>query len=165
MSGRAFWLISCAVTGATLVSPALASAQSQTNLVTVVGCVNRAEHNGSIAGGPGVPPVSPSAAPVLANTNEPTGVFLLSGATAPTRAERGTSGVDAGKETTATPLSYVLDGQPADFEPHLGHQVEVTGSEQRVSEGAQDAKTEVRHLRVTSIKMLSQECPKPASKP
>src|SRR5439155_2570665 len=53
------------------------------NSITTVGCVNRAVQDGSLAGSPGVPPTTPNSAAVLANSNEPTDVFLLNGAEAP----------------------------------------------------------------------------------
>jgi hypothetical protein len=62
------------------------------------------------------------------------------------------------------PVSYVLDGPLRDLEPHLGHQVEVTGTLQTVNEGAKDAKTMVRHIRVASIKMIAMECANPKNK-
>jgi hypothetical protein len=133
------------------------SAQSTGPSVTASGCVNRALNNGSLAGGPGVPPTTPNRAAVLANSNEPTGVILLNGATPPRP-----SGEAATHDAAATvPLSYVLDGSLRDLEPHLGHQVEVTGSLQTVNEGPKDAQTTVRHIRVASIKMIATECAKP----
>jgi hypothetical protein len=144
------------VTGSTI-----ASGQTAASSVTTVGCVNRAVHNGSLAGGPGIPPTTPNSAAVLANSNEPTDVFLLNGAGAPRPtgepAAKGTSG--------APPVSYVLDGSLTEFEKHLGQQVEVTGTVQTVNEGAKEAKTPVRHLKVRSIKMLAAECSKPADRP
>jgi hypothetical protein len=109
--------------------------------------------------------VSPTAAPVLANSNEPTGVFLLSGVAPQSRNERGTAGTDSSiRESAEPPISYVLEGNPADFERHLGQQVEVTGTVRIVNEGVEGAKSEVRHLRAASIKMVAAECPKSAGR-
>jgi hypothetical protein len=136
------------------------AAQSNGTSIKASGCVNRAVNNGSLAGGPGVPPTTPNRAAVLANSNEPTDVILLNGATPP-RA----SGEAATPGAAATmPVSYVLDGPLRDLEPHLGHQVEVTGTLQMVNEGAKDAKTMVRHIRVASIKMIAMECANPKNK-
>lgn len=134
-------------------------AQSNGQSITATGCVNRAVNNGSLAGGPGVPPTTPNRAGVLANSNEPTDVILLNGATPPTAASQAA----AHDAANALPASYVLDGSLRDLEPHLGHQVEVTGTVQAVNEGAKDAKTLVNHIKVASIKMVANECPKPAS--
>jgi hypothetical protein len=104
-----------------------------------------------------VPPTTPNRASVLANSNEPTDVILLNGATPPRPSSEA-----ATRDAAATvPVSYVLDGSLRDLEPHLGHQVEVTGTLQTVNEGAKDAKTMVRHIRVASIKMIATECTKP----
>jgi hypothetical protein len=133
------------------------AAQSDGQSISARGCVNRAVNNGSLAGGPGVPPTTPNRAAVLANSNEPTDVILLNGATPPrVSSEAATKGAAA-----TVPVSYVLDGSLRDLEPHLGHQVEITGTLQTVNEGAKDAKTMVRHIRVASIKMIATECAKP----
>ena len=94
---------------------------------------------------------------MLANSNEPTDVILLNGATPP----RPNSEAATHDAAATVPVSYVLDGSLRDLEPHLGHQVEVTGTLQTVNEGAKDAKTMVRHIRVASIKTIATECPKP----
>jgi len=143
----------------TAVGGARAAAQSNGQTITAIGCVNRAVNNGSLAGAPGVPPTTPTRAGVLPNSNEPTDVIHLNGATPPKAAS------DAATHDGANtlPASYVLDGSLRDLEPHLGHQVEVTGTVQSINEGAKDAKTLVNHIKVASIKMMANECPKPAS--
>jgi hypothetical protein len=143
----------------TAVGGALATAQSNGQSITATGCVNRAVNNGSLAGAPGVPPTTPNRAGVLANSNEPTDVILLNGATPPKTASE--AATHAGANTL--PVSYVLDRSLRDLEPHLGHQVEVTGTVQAVNEGAKDAKTLVNHIKVASIKMIANACPKSAS--
>lgn len=139
-----------------LVSVSVA-AQSNGPSITASGCVNRAVNNGSLAGGPGVPPTTPNRAAVLANSNEPTDMILLNGATPP----RASSEAATHDAAATVPVSYVLDGSLRDLEPHLGHQVEVTGTLQTVNEGAKGAQTMVRHIRVASIKMIATECAKP----
>jgi hypothetical protein len=99
-------------------------------------------------------PTTPNRAGVLANSNEPTDAILLNGATPPRAGSEATT-----HDAAATvPVSYVLDGSLRDLEPHLGHHVEVTGTLQTVNEGAKDANTMVRHIRVASIKMIATEC-------
>jgi hypothetical protein len=84
-------------------------------------------------------------------------VILLNGATPPRPESQA-----APKDTAAAmPVTYVLDGSLRDLEPHLGHEIEVTGTLQTVNEGAKDAKTTVRHIRITSIKMIATTCAKP----
>ena|SRR5436190_591577 len=126
--------------------------------VTVTGCVNRAVQNGSLRAAPGVPPATPATAPGLANSNEPTGAFLLNGAT-PVRTREAVATTGAAERET--PLSYVLDGRTQEFEQHVGHQVEVTGSFVTLNEGSPRATTPVKHIKVDAIKMIAMECPKP----
>lgn len=120
-----------------------------------VGCVARAVHDGSLAGSPGVPPSTPNSAPVLANSSEPTGAFLLNNAVMP----RGASGANQ-KAEADEPRSYALDGERQQFEAHVGHRIEVTGRLIRASAGARAGeKTPVDHIQVTSLKMLATTCP------
>lgn len=140
-------------------SPLLNAQSPATGSITAVGCINRAVQDGSLAGAPGVPPATPANAPNLANANEPTGAFLLNGASRPGDREAvGTTGSSAPK----TPITYVLEGTTSELESHLGHQVEVSGTLQKMAEGAPEAKTIVGHIRVSTIKMLAPECAKPA---
>ena len=127
---------------------------------TVAGCVSRAVQTGSLTAQPGVPPATPATAPVLANSNEPTGAFLLNAVTDPTRESVATSGTT----TEERPVTFVLDGMAEEFERHVGHHVMVTGSVVVVEEGTPSAKTPVRHLRVTAIKMMAPACQKPTQK-
>jgi hypothetical protein len=138
--------------------PQKARAAGGTQIVTT-GCVNRAQHNGSLAGAPGVPPSSPSTAGTLANSAEPTSAFLLNGATMPLRGDGSAPSADA---VAKQPMSYVLDGASAELERHLGHQVEVTGALRIAEEGAPGTKTSVGHIRVASIKTIAAACRKPA---
>jgi len=145
---------------ATVIAGVSVAAQTRENAtgkpLTVAGCINRAVHDGSLAGSPGVPPASGSNAPQLANSNAPTNKFLLNGATPPDANTQN----DAAATAAAKTFSYVLDGAQADFEKHLGHHVEVTGTLTVVREGAEpEIKNEVHHLRVTAIKMLAASCP------
>jgi hypothetical protein len=131
------------------------SAAGQSPFVAV-GCVALAVHDGSLAGSPGVPPASPNTAPVLANSSEPTGAFMLNGV-APASAAAQTAGA---QELRA----YVLDGTSAQLQPHVGHRVEVTGRLVQTRTGNTAAeKTPVDRIQVLSVKMLGSECPKPAS--
>jgi len=118
-----------------------------------VGCVARPVHDGSLAGSPGVPPALPNAAPVLANSSEPTNAFVLNGATTPSSGEQG------GQESaTAKPRTFVLDGANG-LDAHVGHRVEVTGKLVRAYGGAKAGdKQPVDHIQVTALKMVAATC-------
>ena len=128
--------------------------------IVVVGCVNRAAPTGSLAAAPGVPPATPATAGALANSVEaPTNAFVLKGATAPDATEETRTQVAAGRPPATGLTAYVLDGTRQDFEKHAGHRVEVRGTLRVAQEGdAPGTKTEVKHLTVASIRMLSPAC-------
>jgi hypothetical protein len=129
--------------------------------IVAVGCINRAQHDGSLAGSPGVPPASPSTAPALANSNEPTNAYLLNGATIPGADDETRVKATTGQATAppATLTSYVLDGARGELEQHVGHRVEVTGTLRVVTEGPEpSSRKEVRHIQVTTVRMLADSC-------
>ena len=148
--------------GAALASSVAWGAQTATDgQVVAIGCIARAVTDGSLAGSPGVPPASPNTAPIVANSPEPTGVYLLNNATTPAET-RGTTG-DA---TASQPRSFQLDGTNADFDRHVGHQVEIAGTVQTAHVGASpDSQTRVQHIQVTSLRMLAAKCPAEAVTP
>ena len=130
-------------------------AQGTTPFVAV-GCVAHAVHDGSLTGSPGVPPATPNTAPVLANSSEPTGAYVLNGATPPAAAATGTA--------AAKPFAYALDGSAQQLQPHVGHRVEVTGRLVRGRTGtAASEKTPVDRIQVASVKMLEASCPQPST--
>jgi hypothetical protein len=138
--------------------------QSQTSRTpdkpfTATGCVARAVNDGSLAGSPGVPPADPSRAPVLANTAEPTGAYLLNS----TEKEAEKSASAAGTQAPDAPRRYVLDGSANQIEPHVGHQIEVTGTLVASQVGAAGETSKVDHIKVDSVRMVSANCPDPAS--
>jgi hypothetical protein len=141
-------------------SPAT-TAQVPAETIVAVGCVNPAVQNGSLAGAPGVPPASPTTAAVEANVAAPTGAFLLKGTTAPRQA----TATRGPKPTKAPGDTYVLDGAREQFEPHVGHQVEVTGKMRIASEGPAEEKNIVKHIQVASIKMVASKCLQPSITP
>ncbi len=135
-------------------------AAGSTAPIVVTGCINRQMQTGSLASNAGVPPATPSTAPVLANSSEPTNSFVLNGVPPPDADKPGAEGAKA----PAPPTSYALDGKPEQFEPHNGHHVEITGtiSGEDPAQGSPETKSNVKHLRVSAIRMLSATCPKPA---
>jgi hypothetical protein len=134
--------------------------------ITAIGCVNRAAQSGSLGGNPGLPPAPPATAGVLANASDPTNVFLLNGATTPHANNATRARAAAGRRPDGVPTAYVLDGKPQDVEVHLGQRVEVTGTVLAPNEGGPEAtKSNIKHIRVASIRMLALTCPIASTKP
>ena len=134
--------------------------------ITAIGCVNRAAQSGSLGGNPGLPPAPPATAGVLANASDPTNVFLLNGATTPHANNATRARAAAGRRPDGVPTAYVLDGKPQDVEGHLGQRVEVTGTVLAPNEGGPEAtKSNIKHIRVASIRMLALTCPIASTKP
>ena len=150
----------------TLAAASLAG-QSPTSVVfKAVGCINRAGQSGSIGGTAGMRPATPATAGVLANSSDPTNVFMLNGATLPDSTKETRAHAAAGHPPTALPAAYVLDGKAQDFEAHLGHRVEVTGTLVATNDGGPEAtKSNVKHIQVASIRMLSPRCPMTSTVP
>jgi len=103
--------------------------------VTVTGCLQRGDADGSVAGtalGTSVPPAD---AGVVANVNPQVG-FMLTDATPVSEARDaaagagtvGTSGSGDVKPGAVNHTSYVLDGRAEQFMEHLGKRMEVTGT-------------------------------------
>lgn len=146
---------------ATMLGIGSLTAQGPTSASTVaIGCINRAAQTGSVGGSAGVPPATPATAEVLANSSDVVNTFLLNAATPPDATEEARARAAAGEPPTELQTAYVLDGKPQDFEGHLGHRVEVTGTLLAPNDGGPAAaKSNVKHIRVTAIRMLSTTCP------
>lgn len=127
--------------------------------IVTVGCINRARQNGSLAGGPGVPPATSATAPNLANSEALTGALLLRGATAANATDETRTRAAAGDAVRPAPVTYVLDGLRQELDRHVGHQVEVTGTLRVVKEGPPTMQNTVGHIQVASINMLAVSCP------
>jgi hypothetical protein len=135
--------------------------------ITVEGCVSRAVQNGSLAGQAGVPPATPATAPVLANSNEPTGAFLLNAVSTASAGEPAATigrGAADRHATSVADGTYVLEGTTQELERHVGRHAIVTGTVVVVDEGPPSAKTPVKHVRVTSIRTLAPACRKATNK-
>jgi hypothetical protein len=113
--------------------------------ITVVGCMQAADADGSVAGTPLGTSATPAQAGPVANLNEPVNGFILTGARpagspdAPVATaggnpsgSAGTAGsgaaAPAGANDAQTPRTYVLEGNQAELATHKGHRVEVTGT-------------------------------------
>ncbi|MGE3474006.1 MAG: hypothetical protein AB7O28_26940 [Vicinamibacterales bacterium] len=154
------------VASALLLQPTVAAAQSRGAStrdgasITAVGCISPAVHDGSLSGGPGVPPATPNTAPILANSAQPTGVFLLSGATAPDATAEDRQHLAAGHPAKDEGVTYELEGMSSEVERHKGQLVEVTGTLSLRSRGGEaETRTPVHHLRLASVKAVSPKCP------
>jgi len=119
--------------------------------VSVRGCVERAQRDGSLAITATVTTATPNTAPAEANSGELVNAFRLKDATP--------VGVKEANDRT----EYALQGQGSELARHVGHRVEVVGSllpsvadlqadKARPAEG-------VPGLKVTSVKMIDSKCP------
>lgn len=145
----------------------LAAGQGPTNTaIAAIGCINRAGQSGSLGGTAGMQPATPATAGMLANSSDPTNVFMLNGATMPAATKETRAQAAAGHPPTVLPTAYVLDGKGQDFEVHLGHRVEVTGTLLAPNDGGSEAtKSNVKHIRVASIRMLAPTCSMASTQP
>jgi hypothetical protein len=136
------------------------STDSGRSIVTI-GCVSQAVPDGSLAGSPGVPPATPASAPTLANSAQPTGALLLSGALPDDASEESRSEAKAGRAPTSRvpAMTYVLDDGPPEISKHIGHWIEVEGRLTVLPTGTGEAKAPVNHLAVKGVRMLKDKCP------
>lgn len=130
--------------------------------ITAVGCISPAVNDGSLSGSPGVPPSTPATAPILANSAQPTGAFLLNSATPPDATPAARQEAASGQPLTEVGVTYVLDGQQPEFHRLSGHLVEVTGALTVHSKGTTSQTTsKENHVKVTSLRSLAPKCPSP----
>jgi hypothetical protein len=186
-AAMAFVAAAAALAAQTPAQPQNQAANPSSSTITVVGCMQNAEADGSLGGTPLGTSATPANAGVVANRQEPVpDGFILTGArpaastgtaavgTAPP-APTGTAG--AVSPSTAPPASdapakqelktYALEGNVSEFTAHKGHRVEVTGTlappvsveRDRGANPNQEAfRTGVQRLRVQSLKMVASTC-------
>ena len=128
--------------------------------IVAVGCVNRAVPTGSLSPTPGVPAATPNSSSAMANSTDPTGAYLLAGATPPNATDQVRARAAAGEPVSGVPETYVIDGPRQQLAPHAGHLVEITGTLKTTSEGDRANRSLVKHLQLGSLKMLAPTCPK-----
>ena len=159
-----------AVTAALAWMPAAPAAQApsgaQAGKLTIVGCVERAQRDGSVAGTPvGTSATSPNTADDEANSGAMVDRFLLTGAATSETADGAppspTTAAPAGDQQPAR--SYALRGHDQELRGHVGHKVEVTGTvtapRQPQSNRAEAAAASgVQQLVVDSVKMVKESC-------
>jgi hypothetical protein len=132
-----------------------ATAQQDDTRVHVVGCVERVQPNGSLAGTGVGTTASPNVADRQANSNELLDRFQLSGAVR--------TAVEA-SATSADLTSYALEGSEAELTKHTGHRVEISGrvappraTAPRQADRAA-AGSPMQRIIVESVKMRSANC-------
>ena len=137
-------------------SPAQGAAPATGAKVSVEGCVERVQRNGSV-GGTGVgTSSSPNTADRDANSSEALNVFQLSDA------NRLPQDSASGGKTT-----YGLQGHEQEMGGHTGHRVQVTGTlapAEAQTPASSAASAGIRRIRVDAVKMISGTCDKPAAK-
>jgi hypothetical protein len=136
--------------------------------ITVTGCLNRAQRNGSVGGTIVGTTAAPNTADDEANSSVMVDAFLLTNAKPASAGDDG-SGAPGGAPSTAgtagrvDPTTYGLQGREPELERHSGARLEVTGtilppaSSGRGTGGAATA-TGARRLRVESFKVLAEQC-------
>ncbi len=144
-------LIAVAVAAGPAAQGTQRGAGSTADRVTVSGCVERAQPNGSVAGTAVGTSSSPNTADRDANTSQPLDAFLLTGASATTQAAKGEL------------KTYALEGHESELGGHTGHRVEVTGrlAPPRSSgqgAGRAAATTGVQRIVVEAVKMIETGC-------
>src|SRR5579872_3113849 len=113
------------------------------NIVTVTGCVQKADQ------GSAPPAGAPSPANAAANA------FILTNVMpGPANQPTGTSGTASA--SAASTVKYPLDADASKLTPHLGHRVEVSGTFQ-ASTAAVGVST-VPTLKVDSVKVIASSC-------
>jgi hypothetical protein len=117
---------------------------------TFTGCIERADQLAT-------------ANPAAQSTDKDSQMFVL------TNVSKGAGSTPVGTSgTAANPVNYQLDAEPAKLNPHVGHQVEVSGVVSVVAGGAAatTGSTTVAaldsnpHLKVENIKMIAETCKK-----
>jgi hypothetical protein len=149
--------------------------------LTVTGCLQRAQRNGSVGGTVVGTSASPNTADDEANSGALVNAFLLTDATVGTASGTTSGGNAAGSSapasSTATPAAtgtagraepttFGLQGQEAELERHQGARVEVTGTvippatSGRGTGGAATA-SGAKRLKVESYKVVAEKCTAP----
>jgi hypothetical protein len=161
-------------------APQGAAAAAPISTISVTGCLQQADADGSIAGTPLGTSAPPDQAGAVANRNLPWQGFLLAdarpaeGAAAPARNDAGTTAAPAsaaqatgtsGTTDSKLAVTYALDGDTNQLAGLKGQRVEVTGavmeaapSQAGASGSTSTFKTGVKRLKVTAIKSVAPAC-------
>jgi hypothetical protein len=128
--------------------PAPKPQTSQTNTMTIAGCIQSAP---AAAAGGGAAGAAGGAAAAGASAQ---GRFVLANA----KPAGGAAGAAVGTAGTAA-TRYQLEGEEKTISPHLNHQVEITGTVQPAAGGAAaGGAAAAPMLKVESVKMVAAKC-------
>ena len=133
--------------GAAAAVSAQTSPASAHGMISIRGCVAPVQRDGSLASKPGAT-ATPETAPMEANSQEPTGTYVLLAATTPSQPR---------------PTSFALFGHETELAKYNGTRIEVTGSvvpkatAGRGEKGAAPADA-IQHVRVASVKKIGGGC-------
>jgi hypothetical protein len=126
---------------------------SDSQAVTVSGCVAQAQRTGSLADEtPTGTVATPNTAGIEANSGEPVNAYVLLDA----------SPVGERDARRGSRTSYALNGHEAELATHKGHRVEIVGRLEAMPRATASSKmpaTTIRRIAVSSIKMLADRCP------
>jgi hypothetical protein len=128
------------------------TATGNNSRISVEGCVERAQRNGSVAGTGVGTSAPPNVADREANSSEILEVFMLTDA----------QPVADNRSPATERTSYALVGQGREFSGHTGHRVQIVGTlAPPVSSGASEgsrAAAGIRRIQVESVKMVAASC-------
>jgi len=145
------------VAGSAAFGGAAAQTPDPSGRVTVNGCVERAQRNGSLAGTDVGTTASPNTAPTEANSGELVNRFLLTDAAAGDRAAR------AQTSAAEPPARYALEGHEQELANYVSQRVEVVGrlaAPRSSGKGATQAglASGTSRINVESIKPIARDC-------
>jgi len=118
--------------------------------VSVRGCVERAQRDGSLSATAAGTTATPNTAPTEANSGEMVNAFTLKDAT------------PVSEKAASGRTEYALQGNGAELAKHVGHRVEIAGNLMPSVAEAQADKTKpaegIRRVQVTGVKMIASKC-------
>ena len=118
--------------------------------VSVSGCVERAQRDGSLSATAAGTTATPNTAPTEANSGEMVNAFTLKDAT------------PVGEKASSGPTEYALQGNGSELAKHVGHRVEIAGSLLPSVAELQANKAKpaegIRRVQVTGVKMIASKC-------
>jgi hypothetical protein len=128
--------------------PQTTPSASGKNIITVSGCIQRAEQA----------PTGTTGTPGATGSTRDTKFLLTNAAVSPT----GTTGTAGAAPSTAVASEYRLDADDAKLTPHVGHKVEISGTvvpPPSTTEPPAASAANAPKLKVDTVKMISSTCP------
>jgi hypothetical protein len=118
--------------------------------VSVTGCVERAQRDGTLSANAAGTTATPNTAPSEANSGEMVNAFTLKDAT------------PVSEKAATGRTEYALQGQGAELAKHVGHRVEIAGNLMPSVAEVQADKAKpadgIRRVQVTGVKMIASKC-------